>query len=307
MLATFNAKIGSWGTGNDQFDEPDQVTGDGTYIWVIEANGHRINKRLMANLSFVAKLGSSTPGNDGFTKARGICNDGTNLYVADSDYVVGGGFGRITKRLMSDMSFVAGTTYLMNFPMEICTNGTHCWLMEWSGGPFVTKILCSDLSVVTRTGSSGTGNDQFTTPYGICHDGTHLYIGDTGNGRVVKRLMTDSSYVAQYGSAGSGQDQLSTATRTGMSYYNGNIYIADGGNDRIMVRRASDLSYVYHWGTTGLGDSQFNNPHGSYRSGAFIYITDQDFADDRLVKWSISGDLSTTSDTPPQFYGRGSA
>ena len=84
------------GSGNDQFYYPYGVCSDGTYIYVVDRNNHRIVKRLASDLSYVAKIGSLGTGNDQFSYPYGICSDGTYIYVADANN------HRIVKRLSAD-------------------------------------------------------------------------------------------------------------------------------------------------------------------------------------------------------------
>ena len=86
------------------------------------------------------------------------------------------------------------------------------------------------------------GDDRLQTPIFATSDGTHLYIIDTYNHRIVKRLLSDLSYVAKIGSSGSGNDQFyypQGATSDGT-----HLYITDTNNHRIVKRLLSDLSYV---------------------------------------------------------------
>jgi PKD repeat protein len=81
---SYVSKIGSSGSGDNQFNNPRGITTDGTYLYVADSSNHRIVKRLCTDLSYVSKIGSSGSGDDQFNNPRGITTDGTYLYVADS-------------------------------------------------------------------------------------------------------------------------------------------------------------------------------------------------------------------------------
>ena len=74
-----------------QFDSPTGITTDGTNLYVIDTNNHRIRKIVIDNgtVTTLAGTGSSGSANATGTSASfdnplGITTDGTNLYVADT-------------------------------------------------------------------------------------------------------------------------------------------------------------------------------------------------------------------------------
>jgi DNA-binding beta-propeller fold protein YncE len=251
---SYVSKIGTNGSGNDQFSSPRGITTDGTYLYVADSGNHRIVKRLASDLSYVSKIGTSGSGNDQFNNPFGITSDGTYIYVVDySNH-------RIVKRLASDLSYVSkiGTVGSGNdqfiFPRGITTDGTYLYVAD-SGNHRIVKRLASDLSYVSKIGTQGSDNDQFNNPQGITTDNTYIYVADSGNHRIVKRLASDLSYVSKIGSGGSDNDQFSNPQ--GITSDGTYIYVADTSNHRIVKRLASDLSYVSKIGTYSDGSSSF--------------------------------------------------
>jgi hypothetical protein len=59
--------------------------------------------------------------------------------------------------------------------------------------------LLADLSFVAVAGSQGTGDGQFSSPEGVCSDGSFLYVADTGNGRIVKMTLAGMTYLSSFG------------------------------------------------------------------------------------------------------------
>ena len=90
------------------------------------------------------------------------------------------------------------------------------------------------------------GNDRLQNPMFIYGDGTHLYITDTNNHRIVKRLASDLSFVDKVNSFAS--SLYSSILNAGFHHIQVNIknydilelYI-DGNSDS-----STDISYKYH-------------------------------------------------------------
>ena len=135
--------------------------------------------------------------------------------------------------------------------------------------------------------SSGSGDDEFYSPYGVAVDGTHIYVLDSRNHRVVKRLKSDLSYVAKIGTSGSGNDNFSQPS--GITCDDTHIYVADTFNNRVVKRLKSDLSYVAQIGDYGSGDDQFNRPKDITSDDTHIYTVEQ--YNYRVVK-RLKSDLS---------------
>src|SRR3989339_494148 len=284
---SYVAKIGSLGSGNDQFSNPTGIAADGTYIYVLDTGNHRIVKRLASDLSYVSQIGSLGTGNDQFDYPYGIATDGTYIYIADSNNY------RIVKRLAEDLSYVAkigsngSGDDQFNTPRGIATDGTYLYIADTYNNR-IAKRLPEDLSYVAKIGSLGSGNDQFSNPAGIAIDGINVYVVDTGNNRIVKRLAADAlTYVSKIGSVGSGNDQFDFPT--GIVVSGININVADTSNNRIVKRLASDLSYVSQIGSSGSGNDQFKQPYGIVVYGTNIYVADS--GNHRIVK-RLASDLS---------------
>jgi hypothetical protein len=136
---------------------------------------------------------------------------------------------------------------------------------------------------------SSTPLGPFDEPWGITNDGTHLYIADSGNNRIVKRLMSDFSYVTAIGSLGTGNNEFNYPVD--ITHDGTYLYIPDYYNNRIVKRLMSDLSYVDQIVTFGAG-STFNHPNSITNDGTNLYIVDSD--NHRIVKILIS-DYTTSS------------
>ncbi len=217
--------------------------------------------------------------------SRCVSADATNIYIADF-----GAPNGIIKLLRSDLSFVSQTDQGC-YGIAVDDLDNYVYVAN-AFGNCILKLLKSDLSVVSQIGTSGIGNDQFSTPTGIAIDATHIYVADYGNNRIVKRLRSDLSYVSKIGSAGAGNDNFSSPY--GITVDATHVYVADSANNRIVKRLKSTLAYVSKIGSAGSGNDQFNYPQGIAVDDTDIYIYVGDTLNHRIVKRS-KADLSYVS------------
>jgi len=254
---SYISKIGSLGTGDDQFNLPRRICSDDTYIYVVDTTNNRIVKRLKSDLSFVSKIGSAGPGNDQFGEPMGICINAGILYVANYDY------SNIKIHRASDLSYITkfGTAGAgdnqFNGPKDVATDGTYLYIADCDNHR-IKKHLLSTYAYVSKIGSQGTGDDQFNQPHSIATDGILLFVADTANSRIHKRLAADLSFVSKIGTVGSGDDQFDYPK--GIRLIGDYILVPDHNNHRIVKRLKSDLSFVSKIGSQGSGNDQFYAP-----------------------------------------------
>jgi len=262
---TFVSKIGSLGSGDDQFYAPWGICTDGWYVYVLDSSNHRVVKRLLSDLSYVAKIGSLGTGDDQFNVPRGFCTDGTHLYIAD------GGNNRIVKRLCSDLSFVAKTdgSEGLNGPRSICTDGNYLYLFRYAGATWLRfKFLCSTLGLVQRELTDG---QDVHTWYGMCYAGGYIYACTTSS---IHKYTSGLAYVSEWGAAGTGDGQFTSAE--GIATDGTYLWITDvggvGGSQRIQ-KFLLNGTFVAKYGTYGSGDAQFHNPRGIWASGTITSVS----------------------------------
>ena len=111
-----------------------------------------------------------------------------------------------------------------------------------NGNMYVTqyhyvRILKPDGSTVSRFGSNGTGDGQFSSPQQVAVWGDSVYVCDYGNHRIQKFSMS-GTFISKFGTKGSGEGQFRKPC--GICIDNeGNIFVTDHGNDRIQVFQAN--------------------------------------------------------------------
>ena len=137
-------------------------------------------------------------------------------------------------------------------------------------------------------GSTGTGNGQFVSPYGITvDDNNNGDVADSGNHRI-QRFDSNGGYLLQFGAFGSGDGQFSSPANlaTDGSW----LYVADENNDRIQKFSLTG-NYVRKWGTVGTGNGQMNNPLGIAvdRKRNQVYVSE--FFGNRVQQFTVFGDF----------------
>lgn len=277
-ISIFHSKIGTNGSGIDQFYNPMSITLDGTYLYVADRVNNRIVKRLMSDLSYVSQKSLSGAANNIYF----LTNDGTYLYLGSQFAPT-----NIQKRNLSDMNLVTqiGTfgsgNDQFNTPKTCEMIGSNLYVSD-SGNARIMRRLLSDLSFVDKT--SGAGADAFSYPSGIANDGTYLYIADVFNYRIQKRLISDYSYISSY-EPGQGSAPGQFEDVEGVAYYDGYLYAIDRVNSRITKIQVSDMSFVEDEGSIGTGDDSYIDPYDIKTDGTYFYIADT--GNDRIIKRTI--------------------
>jgi len=229
-------------SGDNDFLYPVSITGDNTYLYVLDAKMNTIDKRLKSDLSLVSRVGTFGSSDDDFFNPRGITCNGGYLYIVD------GGNNRILKYNASTLNYVSKVSE--SSPWSIACDGTYLYITSfnaWPESPLfhrVTKRLASDLSFVTSVGNLvGRNSVQFNSPIGITTDGTHVFVQDAS--RITKRLCSNLSFVAEYGEPFTNPESLNNSSvinHRGLTCDSDYLYSCD--SQRLMVLDKLDLSYV---------------------------------------------------------------
>jgi DNA-binding beta-propeller fold protein YncE len=142
-------------------------------------------------------------------------------------------------------------------------------------------------SFVTTYGGEGSGNGQFSHPYGITIDSSgNLWIADSGNCRIEK-FNYSGAYLDQFGAYGSGNGQFNNPLGIAIDS-SGNLWIADGGNNRVQ-KFNSEGEYLSQFGAYGSGNGKFNEPSDiAIDSSGNLWVVDA--GNNRVQKFNSKGE-----------------
>jgi hypothetical protein len=135
-----------------QFDSPQGLTTDGTYLYVADNGNNRIRKVELGTGIVSTLAGSGSSG------------------AADGTGIIGASF---------------------NSPGNLTTDGTNLFVTD-NGNHKIRKVVIASSVVSTVAGSGQGSTDatgqaaSFKLPKGIITDGSKLYIADTGNHKIRK-------------------------------------------------------------------------------------------------------------------------
>lgn len=130
------------------------------------------------------------------------------------------------------------------------------------------------LDYISKFGALGTGNGQFTTPYGVDVDATYIYVADTYNSRI-QIFDKAATHIATFGVQGAGVGQLGLPRDIAVDA--NYIYVIDSYNNKVLkYNKPAPYAFVTEFGTVGTGNGQFTGPYGLAVDADRIYIADTD-------------------------------
>lgn len=141
---------------------------------------------------------------------------------------------------------------------------------------------------VWTSGSTGSGNGQFSGPQDIAIDSSgKLYVTDYNNHRV-QVFNSSGNYLSQWGSSGTGNGQFNSPTGISISS-DDKIYVCDTGNYRVQVFNTSG-TYLTKFGSLGTGNGQFDTVGPTrlvVESTNYVMVVDS--GNSRIQKFGTNG------------------
>jgi sugar lactone lactonase YvrE len=172
-----------------------------------------------------------------------------------------------------------------------------------SGNDRIQKFGSSG-KFLSKWGSSGKGDGQFSHPKGIVVDGQgNVYVADYGNDRIQK-FDGSGKFLSKWGSSGIGEGQFSSPNSLAVDGQ-GNVFVSDIVFDTVISRNNNRIQkfdpsgkFLTKWGSYGNGDGQFYSPGGvavAVDLQGNVYVTDyidihapENF-NDRIQKFDNNG------------------
>jgi tripartite motif-containing protein 71 len=239
-------KWGSRGSSDGQFRFPTGLAVDSAAnVYVADFGNSRVQK-FTADGKFITKWGSEGSENGQFSRPQGIAVDSAaNVYVADfgnsrvQKFTADGKF--ITKwgsRGSGDGQFGYGDMVVFVGPTGIAVDSAANVYVADFGNSRVQKFT-ADGKFITKWGSEGSENGQFSRPQGIAVDSAaNVYVADSGNERIQK-FTADGRLITKWGSEASSQNDLNTLFEglSGIAVESkySTVYVTDTWNDNIQV------------------------------------------------------------------------
>lgn len=288
----FLLKWGSAGSGDGQFNNAWGIAVDSKdNVYVSETNNNRI-QIFTAGGVFEGKWGTAGSGDGQFNNPRGVEVDAQDrIYVADlfNNRVQvfdgigtflgkwgtsGSGDGQFNQ--LEDVAVSpAGEVYVAD------TGQQRIQKFACDG----TVSICLPPSFFQKWGSGGSGNGQFSSPYGMATSRTgDVYVTDAFNHRVQK-FTSSGAFVLAWGSNGTGDGQFQGPLGIAVSP-SGDVYVSESG-DRVQKFDANG-NFLLKWGSTGSGSGQFSLPRGVAVDGCGnVYVVEQ--TNQRVQKFDSNG------------------
>jgi YD repeat-containing protein len=263
--------IGSYGTGNGQFNHSADVAFDGKgNLWALDKGNNRLEK-FNEKGEFVSAVGTKGGGAGQLNAPSALAIDPSgNLWVTDTAN------NRIEE-------WNEAGQFVLTFGREV--NKTK---VETAGATEAEKNLCTAASGnVCQAGVVGSSNGQLKAPQGIAAtSGGNLWITDTGNNRL-KKFGPTGSLLNNFSSEGSEEGKVKEPTAIAMGP-EGSIWVADSGNNRI-EEWSSSLTFVRQFGSEGTGNSQFECPVAlDIDSAGNVWVGDK--GNDRVEQFTPTGE-----------------
>jgi hypothetical protein len=257
----WRAEFGSSGSGDGELVFPVDVAADNTSDVFVTDSGNSRVQRFSHSGAFETAWGTlgSDPGQ--FLSPAGIDTDGTNVYVADQGNHRVQKFDASGTHLLTFGSGAAGNSDLdLSAPSDVAVAA--------NGNVFVTEINSSEVTELEADGDfvrRWGGLAQLSSPRGIVTDGSHLWVADTGNNRIVRYDM-DGTDPVPFGSFGSGAGQLDQPYGLAIEGLPGSegpeLHVAERNNHRVSVFDRTDGTFLRSYGQNGSDPGDLAAPTG---------------------------------------------
>ncbi len=268
----FITKWGTQGSGDGQFNRPNNIAVDNTgNIYVTDFGNNRIQV-FDCNGNFLRKWGSQGSGDEEFDGLSGISVDSMGyVYVSEI-------YNHRVQVFDQDGTFIRkwGSQGSEDGQFNRAAHNTidssgHVYVVDHLN--YRVQVFDQDGTFIRKWGSQGSGNSEFNAPIGITADSTgNIYVVDRDNS-CVQVFDQNGAFLWKWGSQGLGDGQFNQPSGIEVDLH-GYVYVADHGNHRVQVFD-QDGTFIQKWGTQGAEDGQFNTPNDiAINATGYIYLAD---------------------------------
>ena len=300
----FEAKFGSTGSADGQFDTPDGLAEGGDQVIVADTRASRFQRFDGVAGAFQSK--SAPPDDNTLISPTAVGAASGGVYVADQR-------PRVAR-------FDSGGAFLGSWGQE--GTGPGQFLVpdgvagDAGGNVYVAdrgtnriQRFDADGDLLGAWGSSGTATGEFDGPVdvAIAPDGS-VFVVEEGNDRVQK-FNAIGGFLGTWGAEGAAEGQFDDPSGIATDD-DGNVYVADRGNDRVQ-KFDSQGTFLTTWGSEGSGDGQFRDPSDvAADSVGNVFVSERenhrvqrfDANGTFLGRWGANGGDGTPGAAPGEFF-----
>jgi len=140
---------------------------------------------------------------------------------------------------------------------------------------------------VLQLGSAGSGDSQFSHPFGVaCNSRSDIIVAEYGNHRV-QVFDKAGKFLFKFGSNGNGNGQFSNPWGVTVDPRNNQIVVADTSNHRIQVFDEKG-GFIRAFGSSGSDDGQLSDPRGVVVDSQGNYFVSE-YGNDRVSVFNSNG------------------
>ena len=138
-------------------------------------------------------------------------------------------------------------------------------------------VAAGVLTYSAQVGSSGSGDDNFISPYGVDVGLTNVYVADLGNHRITFRAKTAAyTFAGEFGTQGPDPDELERPVDVTVNPGEDDCWICDMANHRLSHWDiTSTPANVGVKGSYGQGRDQFKVPRGIQNYDEAVFIVEK--------------------------------
>ena len=252
---SYVSKVGTTGSGDEQFNNPISICLDNNNIFVSDSGNYRILKKTKTDgMTYVSKVA--------YSSVNGICS----YICCDDEYVYGLVNNTVYKWNKTSMTFSLSSvanTYGNSFSM--CCDDDYLYLIDRYSTSLLKKVRKSDMIQESSTNISYIGGSPSDEAYSIACDDTYIYLmlrSISNKTQFKKLLKSDFSYVSEV-LFDSGLSTSQIGTPMNMECTDEHIYVShysysSGWYVYITKYLKTNMGYISRdGGAEGSGDEQF--------------------------------------------------